>query len=199
MINGNTQIPVEIKTFWASNSNKQHLQALLHDEIVSNALDQQTLIQKAVSYIPGTPSSPCIFVFQGELTYLQELHVDAEEADCRIIPHAMHATTIGTKRIIVLSTDADVTVILLFYWQRLKVHGLTEFWVKTGVGDSTWFVAPHELAASLSRDICEVLPAVHSQTGCDYTSKVGSKKAAIECNPAYYLKGFGNITDGLSL
>ena len=138
-------------------------------------------------------------VFQGELTYLQELYVDAEEADCRIIPHAMHATTTGTKRIIVLSTDTDVTVILLFYWQRLKVHGLTEFWVKTGVGDSTWFVALHELVASLSRDICEVLPAVHSQTGCDYTSKVGSKKAAIECNPACYLKSFGNITDGLSL
>ena len=80
----------------------------------------------------------------------------------------MHATTTGTKRIIVLSTDTDVTVILLFYWQRLKAHGLTELWVKNGVGDSTRFVALHELAASLSRDICEVLPAVHSQTGCDY-------------------------------
>ena len=90
-------------------------------------------------------------------------------------------------------------MILLFYWQRLKAHGLTELWVKTGVGDSTRFVALHELAASLSRDFCEVLPAVHSLTGCDYTSKVWSKKAAIECNPAYYLKSFGNITDGLSL
>ena len=199
MINANTPIPVEMKTFWASNSNKQHLQALLHDKIVSNALEQQTFTQKVVSHIPGTPSSPCISVFQGELTYLQELHVDAEEADCRIIPHAMHATTTGTKRIIVLSSDTDVTVILLFYWQRLKVHGLTELWVKTGVGDSTRFLALHELAASLSRDICEVLPAVHSLTGCDYTSKVGSKKAAIECNPAYYLKSFGTIKDGWSL
>ena len=76
---------------------------------------------------------------------------------------------------------------------------MTELWVKTGVGDSTRFVALHELAASLSRDIGEVLPAVHSQTGCDYTSKVGSKKAAIGCNTAYYLKSFGYIMDGLSL
>ena len=100
MINGNKSIPVEIKTFWASNSNKQHLQALLHHEIISNALDQQILTQKVVSHTPGTPSSPCISVFQGELTYLQGLHVDVEEADCRIIPHAMHAMTTGTKRII---------------------------------------------------------------------------------------------------
>eukprot|EP00794_Sanderia_malayensis_P000704 gene704-7409_t len=129
------------------------------------------------------------------LTYLQELQI---EADCRAIPHAMHATTNGTKRIVVLSTDTDVTVILLFCWQRLKVHGLKELWVKTGVGDSTRFVPLHELAASLSNDICEVLPAAYTLTGCDYTSKVGSKKAAIECNSAYYLKSFG-ITDGLSL
>ncbi len=93
------------------------------------------------------------------MTYLQELHVDAEEADSRIVPHAMHATTTGTKRIIVLSTDIDVAVILLFHWQRLKVHGLTELWVNTGVGGSARFVAVHELAATVSRDICEVLPA----------------------------------------
>ena len=60
-------------------------------------------------------------------------------------------------------------------------------------------MALQEPAASLSRDICEVLLPVHSLTGCDFTSKVGSKKAAIECNPAYYLRSYGNITDGLSL
>ena len=56
------------------------------------------------------------------------------------------------------------------------MHGLTELWVKTGVGDSNRIAALHELAASLSRDIREVLPAIHSLTGCNYNSKVGSKK-----------------------
>ncbi len=186
MMNTKTPIPVEMKTFWVSSSNKQHLQALLHDKIVSNAREQQSLTQMVVRHIPGNPSSPCISVIQGELTHLQEL----------IIPHAMHATTAGTKRIIVLSSDTDVTVILLFYWQQFKAHVLTELWIKTGVGDLTRFVALHALAASLSRDVCEVLPAIHSLTGCDYTSKVGSKKAAIECSPVYYLKSFGTITDG---
>ncbi len=60
------------------------------------------------------------------------------------------------------------------------------------------FVALHELAASLSHDVCEFLPVVHTLMGCDYTSKVGSKKAAIECNPAYYLQSFG-VMDGSSL
>eukprot|EP00794_Sanderia_malayensis_P001942 gene1942-2209_t len=41
--------------------------------------------------------------------------------------------TTGTKRIIVLPTDTDDTVILLFYWQQLKVNGLKELCVKTGV------------------------------------------------------------------
>eukprot|EP00794_Sanderia_malayensis_P020696 gene20696-22732_t len=106
--------------------------------------------------------------------------------------------TTGTKRIIVLPTDTDDTVILLFYWQQLKVHGLKELCVKTGVGDYSRFVAFHELVASQSHDICEVLSAAHTLTGCDYASKVGSKKAAIECNLAYHLQSFG-ITVGLSL
>ena len=68
------------------------------------------------------------------------LHVDAEKADCRIVPHAMHATTGGTKRVTILPSDTDVTVLLL------KAHGLRELWVKTGVGVSTRLVALHELA-----------------------------------------------------
>eukprot|EP00794_Sanderia_malayensis_P009355 gene9355-10341_t len=125
------------------------------------------------------------------------------EACCFEDPKATEAATRDDDRITRASKqgddeDTDDTVILLFYWQQLKVHGLKELCVKTGVGDSSRFVAFHELAASQSHDICEVLPAVHTLTGCDYASKVGSKKAAIECNPAYHLKSFG-ITDGLSL
>ena len=49
----------------------------------------------------------------------------------------------------------------------------------------------HSLASDKGPDLCKVLPAVHSLTGCDYTSKVGTKQAAFKANPVNYLRGFG--------
>ena len=43
--------------------------------------------------------------------------------------------------------------------------------------------------------MCQVLPAVHVLTGCDYTSKFGTKHAALMTNPEHYLQDFGSKTD----
>ena len=90
-----------------------------------------------------------------------------------------------------LSNDTDVFVLLMFYWQTLQQQGLKELWIKAGVGETTRFVPVHSLAASCGVDYCQVLPAIHSLTGCDYTSKVGTKHAAVKVNAVKYLKGFG--------
>jgi len=39
--------------------------------------------------------------------------------------------------------------------------------------------------------MCEVLPATHVLTGCDITSKFGTKAAGIKAEPVLYLKDFG--------
>ena len=39
--------------------------------------------------------------------------------------------------------------------------------------------------------MCEVLPAIHALSGCDTTSKFGTKAAAIKADPIRYLKDFG--------
>ena len=38
-----------------------------------------------------------------------------------------------------------------------------------------------------------MLPAVHAHTGCDVTSKFGTKSAGIKSNPSMYLKDFGKL------
>ena len=43
----------------------------------------------------------------------------------------------------------------------------------------------------MDTQLFSVLPAVHSLTGCDITSKVGTKKAALAANPIKYLTSFG--------
>ena len=38
----------------------------------------------------------------------------------------------------------------------------------------------HDLVEKISNDIIEILPAVHALTGCDTTSKIGTKEAALK-------------------
>ena len=49
----------------------------------------------------------------------------------------------------------------------------------------------HILYERLGGDVCAILPALHSLTGCDITSKIGTKKAALKSEPVTYLQGFG--------
>ena len=45
--------------------------------------------------------------------------------------------------------------------------------------------------SSVGQSMCDVLPAVHALTGCDITSKFGTKSAALKADPTKLLKGFG--------
>ena len=76
----------------------------------------------------------CQSVKDGRLTEVPELHPDVEEADARIIPHAIHAVKGGMKRIIVLSGDTDVFIRLMHYWNFLHSIGLCELWLRAVFG-----------------------------------------------------------------
>jgi len=53
---------------------------------------------------------------------VSELNITMEEADVQIVPHVMHAVTHEISRIIVLSADTDVFVLMVFYWNILHSH-----------------------------------------------------------------------------
>jgi len=64
-----------------------------------------------------------------------------------------------------------------------------------GARDTSRYVPVHDLAYKIVRGLCQVLPALHILTGCDYTSKFGTKHAALKANPEKYLLQFGTISD----
>ena len=55
------------------------------------------------------------------------------------------------------------------------------------------YIPLHTMCQCLAALQSEVLPAVHSLTGCDITSKVGTKKAAQTAEPQKFLKNFGKL------
>ena len=88
----------------------------------------------------------CQFVQNGEVETFPELKKNIEEADVRLISHAIHAVLAGTERIVILSSDTDVLGIALYFWNLLNSHGLRQFWMRTGVSDSIGYIRLHSLA-----------------------------------------------------
>ena len=69
---------------------------------------------------------PCQSLTEGCLISLSELVLTIEEADVRLVPHAIHATQTGAKRLVILSDDTDVMVLALYFNTDLKTNGLFE-------------------------------------------------------------------------
>ena len=145
-----------------------------------------------VSTIVVSDIEPWRGVMRDINTPLSELDVHIEEADVRMIPHTLHAVNCGASRVVFLSNDTDVVVLGLHYWNLLKGHGLKELWIRAGVGNTTRYIPLYIITQTLGTEICKVLIALHHLTGCDSTSKFGTKAAGLKSNPAFYLCDFGN-------
>ena len=101
-----------------------------------------------------------------DLSALQGTH---EEADTRILLHAKHACLQGYQRLIVCATDTDVLILLLHFRSRLQ--SMQEIWMRAGTRSKRKIYPIHNIATALGESVCTHLPAFHSITGTDTTSK----------------------------
>jgi len=138
-------------------------------------------------------STPTQSIKNGEVFQHPDLDTDHEEADIRIIPHAVHAVRQSCMtRIVILSSDTDVFVIAMYFYHLLAANGLAELWLRGGIGDKTRFIPLPVIAVmKVEKPMCEVLIATHVLTSCDITSKFGTKAAGIKAEPVRYLRDFG--------
>ena len=196
-----TPLPKEMDKFWSSNANKLQLEELIHSETIERSIEQQSKAQVVVSYFNGTScfGSKCISVEDGVVSSIPELDQEIEEADERIIPHVMHSVKCGIQSVVVLSGDSDVFVLLMHYWHAFYLGGLKELWIRIGIADTTRLVPIHILAPKVGESLCFILPLVHTLTGCDYTSKIGTKHAALLADPVTCLQDFDTITEEFEL
>ena len=109
----------------------------------------------------------------------------------RIIPHIAKAIENGHKCIVVLSNDTGVVVLLLHYINHFFSVGLSELWIRFGTSDKTLHIPIHNLGVVIGSNMCSVILKEHILSGCNVTSKIGTKPAALKKRPEKYLKRFG--------
>lgn len=178
-------------TFWPSNGNKIQLEKLIYSNLRENASRVVRHYPTVVGQVTREDEDwHCIKVHEGTETVLDHLQSTFEEADLRIPIHILDALDSGYSVCVVVSNNPDVVVALLYHMQVFLQHNLEELWVRAGLGDTTRYVPLHTLFQNLGQQLCAVLPALYSLTGCDITSKVGTKKAALKADPERFLKHF---------
>ena len=192
-ITNDTKLPKDMDSFWSSPSNKLKLQMFLRSQLVDHVTTEPTNVHIFLSKFTGdNVSVNTQSVKEGHLREHPELDSCLEEADVRIFPHALHAIKqCSITRVVVLSNDTDVVVLGLHFYHLFMANGLQELWIRFGIGEKTRFLPGHLLAERWGEEMCDVLPAAHSLTGCDITSKFGTKAAAIKADPVLHLKNFG--------
>ena len=107
---------------------------------------------------------------------LNELRSDHEEADTRMMLHALHASADHTL-VVVQSPDTDVAMLCAYTYSSLHCN---ELWFRTGTKDKLRYIPMHQVARKLGPTLCSALPGFHALTGCDSTSAlcgIGKKKA----------------------
>ena len=101
----------------------------------------------------GDPdNSPCVMVSDdNEAVPLHDLQLDIEEADIRLIPHALHAEQYVIKYVVILSNNTDVVVLEIHYVCFSMFHCcvLIELWLRVGVGDTARYISLHTLTRKL--------------------------------------------------
>ena len=121
-IDENVPMPKQENLFWGSNKNKTLLQNFL----------RKSIFEKNSKIWPETQvicSATNAMLCESNLVEITETfnilqRPDIEEADSRIILHIFHACKTGKKNILVLSSDTDVCILLLYYWKAFQEMGL---------------------------------------------------------------------------
>ena len=175
-----TPLPVTMESFWASSMNKAKLQLLVRKYILDNPMAAADIVVSALGLAEIEPDRG---VFSNIGITLPELNVKIEEADVRMIPHALHSVNEGASRVILLSNDMDIVVLGLHYRSLLKGHGLKELWIRAGAGNSTRHIPLHTLAERMDSEICKVILSLHHLTCCHFIQQICHKSCWCESKP----------------
>jgi len=178
---------VDTDAYWASSKNKEYLQSYFVDWI---SRKKDSVIASVLIYLGGVVKEgqpKCFTIKNGILEEEINLESDHEEADDRILTHISHMTrTLKVTNVVICSTDTDVFVSALYhYLQKWKTSGLNELWIAFGVGKTSRYIPLHLFEGRVPLAVLLCLPAIHALTGCDTTSKVSTKLAALKAAELY--------------
>ena len=170
--NGDVPLPKVWNQFIALDDNKANLAEFLSDYIMEHGnLPNECELVTGGGFKDHELAKSSLF---GDILDLRSNH---EEADTRLILHALHAVSNSQcNRIIVVCRDTDVLLLLIHF---LGSKQGIDIWMVSGTARQMKCYPIHIIAEKLSLQIQENILGFHALTGCDSTSsfsRFGKKK-----------------------
>ena len=168
----NQNVPVILENFWSSSTSKSAFQVFYVEWLTTSYRGSKSLYL-GISLQAWIVSAGCAS---------PQLNCKHEEADDRMMFHVQDILSrrSGPTSMTLSSGDTDVFVCLLYHftvnWTDL---GLQELWLIHNSGMRRVILPLHDICSALGNDLIKCLPAVHALTGCDTTSKIATKSAAL--------------------
>ena len=162
----NTSIPKNWSNFLHNNVNKRELFCFLSERISKISIPDKKIYTTYLNYVlsstNGVPDEsddeidPC----------------NHEEADTRMLLHAIHAARQGHNKVVLRTVDTDVLVLTIVQIQSLH---LSEVWLEFGAGKHYRVIPVHSIAMTIGPTKASALPFYHALTGCDTTSALAGR------------------------
>lgn len=177
----NSKIPKQWQRFLCVPENKRQLIII----ISSYLLDRVVVPKRKLFTISGgsvNGESSMQKSCDGEIHEVLTLKCNHVEADTRIFFNTKQALLAHntTAVVVVHSPDTDVFVLGIRFWKELGDIKCSALWIKIGTSKKQKYLGCHIASEAYGYHISSVLPAIHAFSGCDTTSKVGTKKAALK-------------------
>ena len=150
-------------TFLQSGDNKTELIKFLANHYKSDSFRSKLDIP-----LVFTESNNTWMITSQEVLLLEQCN--HHEADTRVVRHA----SLSERPVVVVATDTDIFVLLIYVVS--KVAPAEKWYMKI---DKERYVDISDVCRTYGKEVCDVMPAYHSMTGCDTTSypyKVGKVK-----------------------
>ena len=161
---GETKFSANFSEFLCNSANKDKLGQFLAQKLIALHSDNPTKF--VVTFNDGILTNDDNLSLQMDISCCT-----AEEADPRIIRHAINQANNGVKTIRIETIDTDVLVLSLSHVGSMIQAGANS--IHTRVANSDYDLT--ELYNRYGTDICKALPYFYALTGCDTTSSFFGK------------------------
>ena len=172
-ITADTPVPQgkKYEKFLADNNNKDELFKFLSAELIEKInMPSCNVLTTQREYVLSTQEL--------DIDFLQPC--DHEEADTRVFLHLKHAVLQGHKVVFIRTVDIDLVVFAISVFDSLKELGLSELYIRYGVGKQRRDIPIQDVCYQLGPRECQALGMFHANSGSDFSSfkrGIGKKTA----------------------
>ena len=155
------------RKFLSNPQNKKQLIGFINEEWKKEKFSQRL---NGITLLV-TSAETCTEICEDGVRTREDLRSTQEEADTRLLLHALHAARNGYRSVVISSEDTNVFILCLAFKSFIPAT----IYVKCGTQARTRYISVTQVVERHGSRLCRCLSGLHAFTGCDSVSAFSGK------------------------